>query len=423
MQHAIARQAEAERERRAKVINAEGEFQAAARLSDAADVISRNPVDDPAALPADADRGQRQPELDDRLPAADGRPAAVRPAARERAAELRRRRRSRRVSRGRSARRGRRSTPRRPRASCRTRERSARRSARRRPSRAPEVARSERAYGRDHASARPRTGHGRPRRRPRHVAVVRPPRGAQSGPTPSSPGCWTTAAACWTPRRCTAAPRSVLVAGARRQRRGAFVATKIWTRSASPRGGRSSTASSSGTAGASISSRSTTWSAGAAIWLDGGRARCRAHRAARRDALRAAAFGELAEVMRSGASRQSRSPTTPASARWRRRSSRSPRARPRRARDAALGSGGLGAGPPVGAGCARSAWRAGPRPCSSGRCRIRGSPSSSRPPATRPRGGQRARRRAPRVRAAGARAGRAVVAGAAEALSGLTRSR
>jgi regulator of protease activity HflC (stomatin/prohibitin superfamily) len=44
MQHAIARQAEAERERRGKVINAEGEFQAAARLSDAADVISRNPV-------------------------------------------------------------------------------------------------------------------------------------------------------------------------------------------------------------------------------------------------------------------------------------------------------------------------------------------------------------------------------------------
>ena len=44
MQHAIARQAEAERERRAKVINAEAEFQAAARLSDAADVIGRNPV-------------------------------------------------------------------------------------------------------------------------------------------------------------------------------------------------------------------------------------------------------------------------------------------------------------------------------------------------------------------------------------------
>jgi regulator of protease activity HflC (stomatin/prohibitin superfamily) len=44
MQHAMARQAEAERERRAKIINAEGEFQAAARLTDAADVISLNPV-------------------------------------------------------------------------------------------------------------------------------------------------------------------------------------------------------------------------------------------------------------------------------------------------------------------------------------------------------------------------------------------
>ena len=44
MQHAIARQAEAERERRAKIINAEGEAQAAAKLSEAADVISRNPV-------------------------------------------------------------------------------------------------------------------------------------------------------------------------------------------------------------------------------------------------------------------------------------------------------------------------------------------------------------------------------------------
>src|SRR5688572_745467 len=44
MQQAIARQAEAERNRRAKVINAEGEFQAAARLAEAADVISPNPV-------------------------------------------------------------------------------------------------------------------------------------------------------------------------------------------------------------------------------------------------------------------------------------------------------------------------------------------------------------------------------------------
>jgi regulator of protease activity HflC (stomatin/prohibitin superfamily) len=44
MQHAIARQAEAERERRAKIINADAEFQAAAKLGQAADVISQNPV-------------------------------------------------------------------------------------------------------------------------------------------------------------------------------------------------------------------------------------------------------------------------------------------------------------------------------------------------------------------------------------------
>ncbi len=44
MQRAIARQAEAERERRAKVIAAEGEHQAAEKLSQAADVLSRNPA-------------------------------------------------------------------------------------------------------------------------------------------------------------------------------------------------------------------------------------------------------------------------------------------------------------------------------------------------------------------------------------------
>ena len=43
MQRAIAKQAEAERERRAKVIHAEGEFQAADKLTQAADIISRNP--------------------------------------------------------------------------------------------------------------------------------------------------------------------------------------------------------------------------------------------------------------------------------------------------------------------------------------------------------------------------------------------
>jgi regulator of protease activity HflC (stomatin/prohibitin superfamily) len=43
MQRAMAKQAEAERERRAKVIHAEGEFQASQRLSDAAKIISVNP--------------------------------------------------------------------------------------------------------------------------------------------------------------------------------------------------------------------------------------------------------------------------------------------------------------------------------------------------------------------------------------------
>ncbi len=44
MQRAMARQAEAERERRAKVIHAEGEFQASQRLHDAAEVIAPNPA-------------------------------------------------------------------------------------------------------------------------------------------------------------------------------------------------------------------------------------------------------------------------------------------------------------------------------------------------------------------------------------------
>jgi len=44
MQRAMARQAEAERERRAKVINAEGEYQAAERLTEAATIIRRHPI-------------------------------------------------------------------------------------------------------------------------------------------------------------------------------------------------------------------------------------------------------------------------------------------------------------------------------------------------------------------------------------------
>jgi regulator of protease activity HflC (stomatin/prohibitin superfamily) len=44
MQRAMARQAEAERDRRAKIINAEGEFQAAQKLAEASAVISRHPT-------------------------------------------------------------------------------------------------------------------------------------------------------------------------------------------------------------------------------------------------------------------------------------------------------------------------------------------------------------------------------------------
>src|SRR6266403_1806647 len=44
MQRAMARQAEAERERRAKIINAEGEYQASERLKDAAIVIEKHPI-------------------------------------------------------------------------------------------------------------------------------------------------------------------------------------------------------------------------------------------------------------------------------------------------------------------------------------------------------------------------------------------
>lgn len=44
MQRAMAKQAEAERERRAKVINAEGEFQAAAKMADAAKVLATEPM-------------------------------------------------------------------------------------------------------------------------------------------------------------------------------------------------------------------------------------------------------------------------------------------------------------------------------------------------------------------------------------------
>ena len=59
MQRAMARQAEAERERRAKIIHAEGEFQASEKLATRRD-DRPGPGRDPAALPADADRDRRR---------------------------------------------------------------------------------------------------------------------------------------------------------------------------------------------------------------------------------------------------------------------------------------------------------------------------------------------------------------------------
>ncbi len=44
MQRAMAKQAEAERERRAKVISAEGEFQASTKLSEASEILAKNPM-------------------------------------------------------------------------------------------------------------------------------------------------------------------------------------------------------------------------------------------------------------------------------------------------------------------------------------------------------------------------------------------
>ena len=71
MQRAMARQAEAERERRAKVIAAEGEFQASERLKDAAAGALREPDVPPAPLPADDARDQLRALLDDRPSGAD----------------------------------------------------------------------------------------------------------------------------------------------------------------------------------------------------------------------------------------------------------------------------------------------------------------------------------------------------------------
>ena len=71
MVRAIARQAEAERERRAKVIHAEGELQAVGEAGRGGRDPRAASRGDAAALPADADDDRRRQELDHRVPAAD----------------------------------------------------------------------------------------------------------------------------------------------------------------------------------------------------------------------------------------------------------------------------------------------------------------------------------------------------------------
>jgi len=71
MRRAIARQAEAERERRAKVIHAEGEAQAAAKLAEAANVISVNPAALQLRFLQTLTEGRNREELDNDLSGAD----------------------------------------------------------------------------------------------------------------------------------------------------------------------------------------------------------------------------------------------------------------------------------------------------------------------------------------------------------------
>ena len=77
MQRAMARQAEAERERRAKIINAEGEFQAAERLKDAALVIEEHPIALQLRYLQTLLEIGGDEQLDDHLPGADRPDQAV----------------------------------------------------------------------------------------------------------------------------------------------------------------------------------------------------------------------------------------------------------------------------------------------------------------------------------------------------------
>ena len=69
MLRAMAKQAEAEREKRSKIIHAEGEFNAAQKLVDAAALAGHATDDAAIALPADVDRNRSGEEHHHRFPA------------------------------------------------------------------------------------------------------------------------------------------------------------------------------------------------------------------------------------------------------------------------------------------------------------------------------------------------------------------
>ena len=83
MIRAIAKQAEAERLRRAKIIDAEGELQAAERLAQAGEILSRRPEAMQLRYLGTLAQHRRREELDHRLSAADGAGKLARPQAEE----------------------------------------------------------------------------------------------------------------------------------------------------------------------------------------------------------------------------------------------------------------------------------------------------------------------------------------------------
>ena len=72
MLRAMAKQAEAEREKRSKIIHAEGEFSAAQRLVDAAHLLATEPVSMQLALFANLDRDRRRKKHHGHLPGSGG---------------------------------------------------------------------------------------------------------------------------------------------------------------------------------------------------------------------------------------------------------------------------------------------------------------------------------------------------------------